>query len=177
MLLTLIIAGMAAAAPAKPSADAPENAADVMAFFVGSCWAGAFSDGGSTDTHCLRSVFDGAFVRDNHVVAGARGPYAGETMFRWRAEDETLSFTYWDSAGGKSEGVMKRDGDAFRSPAEIYEAPDGRVLKIESVWRITGENSWEQVSQEVSGDAPRTLWKVVYQRRDLGEGPDPLSPD
>lgn len=176
IMASIGVSALAACATANPSSP-PEVLAttvdqtpvmDAMAFFVGSCWDGVFSDGQSTDRHCLRAMNKGHFVRDRHFVDGARGPYGGETIFSWDAEEGRIVYVYFDTAGGKSEGTLIPVDDGFKAPDEVYEMGDGRSMTIASAWVITGPDSWEQRTQDVSGDAPKTLWTIAYDRAPLG---------
>lgn len=172
MLTSIFILTTLVTPPVADQPDSRETAASVMSFFVGSCWEGVFSDGQSTDVHCLRPVYGGKFVRDNHLVEGQRGPYGGETMFAWDAGERRLIYSYWDSSGGMSEGYMVPVENELRSPVEVYNNDEGE-MHISSAWRITGPDSWEQITEEVSGDAPKTLWFISYTRADINDGPRP----
>src|SRR5690349_20466490 len=87
------------------SATAPSPAPSLqpLAFLAGSCWSGPLRDG-SIDTHCFEWVFDGRFLRDRHVVKGAKRPYEGETLYAWDPQEKRLVYTYWASDGGMSHG-------------------------------------------------------------------------
>ncbi|MGB6228535.1 MAG: hypothetical protein WBF53_00225 [Litorimonas sp.] len=169
ILGALAIVGCATAAPPADAGRTAKTAVmQQMEFFVGSCWDGVFSDGQSTDRHCLRPMNKGHFVRDRHFVDGARGPYGGETVFGWNAEAGRIDYVYFDTSGGKSEGSLMLVEDGFRAPDETYTMPDGRDMTISSVWAIMGPDSWEQRTLDVSGEAPQTLWTIRYQRAPLG---------
>lgn len=155
--------------PAQP----PSDLESAFAFFVGSCWDGTFSDRQSTDVQCFRPVYDGTFVRSNHLVEGARGPYGGETIFSWDAEKGVVTYTYWDTSGGTSRGTMIPTDTGLRAPDETYDTPDGSQMVISSRWTITGDDSWQQVVEQVSGDARNTLWTIDYTRAPLSSGPRP----
>lgn len=142
-------------------------------FFIGSCWSGTFSDGLSTDVQCFRSVYDGKFVRSNHLVEGQLGPYGGETIFSWDPDEATIFYTYWDTSGGVSRGSMIPEESGLRAPDETYQSTEGETVVISSRWTITGEDSWKQVVQQVSGETAETLWAIKYQRADISEGPHP----
>lgn len=154
-------------APSAPEAAALIDGLSGFEFFAGSCWEGLFSDGQSQDRHCFRPVFDGQFVRDTHDVTGARGPYGGETIFSADPATGRIQYTYWNTSGGISRGEMIPTETGFESPVETYDHPDGTHMKIASRWVITGPDTWEQISEEVSGDTPARLWSVAYQRAPL----------
>jgi len=169
LLMTLVITACAHGEPAPDTS--PLDAS--MNFFVGSCWDGKFSDGLSTDIQCFRSVYDGKFVRSNHLVEGARGPYGGETIFCWDTEEETLTYTYWDTSGGISRGSLVPVDNGLRAPDETYTALGGSEFVISSRWTITGPDSWQQRVEQISEGASKTLWTIDYQRTDLSLGPRP----
>ena len=146
-----------------------------MEFFVGACWHGEFSDGESTDIHCLRPMYGGLYVRDNHIVSGPRGPYGGETVFSWNAESKSIEYTYWDTSGGVSKGKMVATKDGLTSPVESYTYSDGRELKMRTSWVITGPDTWRQQSEAVGEEKTQLLWSIDYKRMPLDYGPTPLS--
>lgn len=152
---------------------APPPLQSAMSFFSGSCWNGTFSDGQSTDVQCFRLVYDGTFVRSNHLVEGARGPYGGETIFSWDNELGSVAYTYWDTNGGMSKGSMVPTDDGLRVPDETYTSPEGSTLVISSRWTITGPDSWQQRVEQVSNEVRKTLWTIDYTRTDLSSGPRP----
>ena len=164
--------GFAISAAAQSDEAKPDlNAA--LGFFVGSCWVGTFSDGASTDIQCFRPVYDGQFVRSNHLVEGDRGPYGGETLFHWDADGGIVSYTYWDTSGGVSQGTMVMTKDGLRAPDEVYVSADGTELTIASAWTITGPDRWQQRVERVSESDRETLWSIDYVQADLSTGPRP----
>ena len=82
-LLALVLGGgaLAATSPLAP-----------LARLEGHCWQGEFAEGGSWDRHCFVWAYDGQFLRDTHVVTGKRGPYGGETLYRFD-EDRYVAVT------------------------------------------------------------------------------------
>lgn len=166
-LFCLALTACVSAPAIAQESDAPRIQSE-MAFFVGSCWDGVFSDGQSTDRHCLRSMNKGHFVRDRHFVDGARGPYGGETVFGWNEKDGQIDYVYFDTSGGRSEGTLVPFEGGLKAPDEVYARPDGTSMTLSSVWAITGEDSWEQRTLDVSGDQPKTLWTIRYERAPLG---------
>ncbi len=168
---TLIFVSSALLATAVARGDAADPAS-ALEFFVDACWAGTFADGETTDTHCFRPVFGGVFVRDNHVVRGAGPVYAGETLYRWDADQQHFDYTYWDSNGGVSRGTLVPDGRSLTSPAETYTDADGATRQIVSRWTITGEDTWEQSAEEPLASGPRLLWVIRYRRVAAPDGLD-----
>lgn len=70
----------AAAAAAEPDATLSP-----LARLAGDCWQGEFGEGDSWDRHCFAWAYGGKFLRDTHAVTGRRGPYGGETWYRFDA--------------------------------------------------------------------------------------------
>jgi hypothetical protein len=143
-----------------------------MGFFVGHCWNGVFSDEQSTDVQCFRSVYGGHFVRSNHQVEGALGPYGGETIFSWDAANSQINYTYWDTNGGISHGTMMPTISGLSAPDEFYDGADGHQMTIASRWEILSEDTWRQVVEEVDDTNRRTLWEITYTRSPLTESPN-----
>ncbi|MEO0998616.1 MAG: hypothetical protein AAFX58_13950 [Pseudomonadota bacterium] len=171
----LVSALLLIATAARGGATDPARA---LEFFTGACWSGTFADGETTDTHCFQPVFGGVFVRDNHVVRGARPAYAGETLYRWNPTERRFDYTYWDSNGGVSRGALVPDGNSLLSPAETYTDADGATRQIVSRWTITGDDTWEQSAEEPLASGRRLLWVIRYRRvADPGRLDEPcLSP-
>ncbi|MEM7727741.1 MAG: hypothetical protein AAF311_00540 [Pseudomonadota bacterium] len=168
VFIGLTQAGCASAEPAGDQTPAQTPILEAMDFFVGFCWDGVFSDGQSTDRHCLAPMNKGHFVRDRHFVDGARGPYGGETVFGWNADKDRIDYVYFDTSGGRSEGSFVAVENGFAAPDEVYALPDGRSMTISSAWVVTGPDSWEQRTLDVSADTPKTLWTIAYTRAPLG---------
>lgn len=146
------------------ASDAPAVRAELepFAFLVGSCWTGAFKDG-STDTHCFEPVYGGAFVRDRHVVRGAKQPYEGETIHAWDARQKRLVFTYWASDGSLTTGVAEpKPSGEIVFPQEHESAAGRRVLR--SVWTPSGPDSYDVVVAEQKDGAWRELWRMAMKR-------------
>ncbi|WP_394693599.1 hypothetical protein [Hyphobacterium sp.] len=176
LISSLTILGLSACASAAQNA-APSELDDALGFLTGACWNGEFSDGQSTDTQCFRPVYGGLFVRSNHLVEGALGPYGGETLFSWNDETGRVEYTYWDTSGGISRGTMIPTDWGLQAPDETYESPDGSSVVISSRWEILSAESWRQSVEEVSGDNRRTLWEITYTRAELRDWPAPSSAD
>ena len=75
LMILGLLAVVLGASPAAGGAAEVRAELKPFAFLVGSCWTGTFPNGTSTDTHCFEPVYGGLFIRDRHVVRGARTPY------------------------------------------------------------------------------------------------------
>jgi uncharacterized protein YndB with AHSA1/START domain len=132
-----------------------------LAFLLGHCWQGAFSDG-AKDTHCFESVFDGRHIRDTHEVRGPGVPYRGETLYSWNAAQGHVEYTYWNSLGGVSRGTMAPKPDGLDFGSESHTGPDGKKLTMSTFWRRVGDDAYEAVTTSKTG---ATLDRVVRYRR------------
>ena len=132
-----------------------------LAFLVGHCWRGEFGTSGAVDTHCFEPVFDGKFIRDRHEVTGGKGVYRGETLYNWNADSGRTEYTYWNSIGGVSRGMMVAKDGVLDFGSETHTAADGSKVSIATQWRPAGADAYEVVSirNGVTGD------KVVTYRR------------
>ena len=160
MLITLF-AALLLTAPAQASISLREQLRPLQ-LLVGSCWTGTFPGGTSTDTHCFEPVFGGAFVRDRHIVRGGKTPYEGETIYAWDAGRKQVVYTYWASDGGFSTGTMETAEGALVFP-ESHER-DGRIVKMQNVWTITGKDSYDVVVSQWKDGRWAEMWKMTMRR-------------
>lgn len=147
-----------------------------LQFLVGSCWTATFPDGKQIDTHCFESVYRGQFLRDRHVVRGAKSPYEGETLYAWDPKQKKVVYTYWASDGGISTGFVVPAPGEIRFQ-ESY-AGAGGGLELETVWKRQGENGYQaRVRQRKDGEW-REMWTMEFSRggrRDLPAAQEPPS--
>jgi hypothetical protein len=134
-----------------------------LRFLLGHCWRGEFKNG-SIDVHCFESAYGGQHVRDRHEVTGPGAPYRGETLYSWDAAAKRVGYTYWNSSGGVSRGTMAAKGDSLDFGDQIYTGADGKKMKISTMWRKAGADSYETVS--TSGADPTGSRVVRYRRVD-----------
>ena len=150
-------AAMAAALLAGVSTTTTTAAAgtayEPLAFLVGHCWKGTFPDGKKTDEHCFSWIYDGKFVRDEHVVRkGAGQPDGfGESIYMWDAPSGQLQYLYIESAGGFSRGTVSSQADALVFPAATY-SENGRVQTYRSRWQRVGSDAYDVVTEFRDGD-------------------------
>jgi uncharacterized protein YndB with AHSA1/START domain len=151
MMLEMLI-GLAAAAQSPPSL---KQGLEPLAFLVGHCWVGTFSDG-QEDRHCFDSVYDGQHVRDRHEVRGGARVYRGETLYSWDGEARAVTYTYWNSLGGVSRGTMRTDNGRLSFGDESYTGPDGRRITMSTHWRRDGD-AYEAVTVSPQPSMNRTV--------------------
>ena len=151
------IAGCASIAYAGESPLAP------LAFLAGSCWKGEFAEGGSFDRHCFEWAYDGKFLRDTHVVTGKRGPYSGESIYRFDAKAKRIVFHYFDSTGGYSDGPVEPASSELRFPEErYYEGQKVRTLR--TLWRREGSERFIAVTEELKDTVWTETWRIAYTK-------------
>ena len=149
---TLCAAAFAADSPLAP-----------LARLEGHCWKGEFAEGGSWDEHCFAWAYDGKFLRDTHVVTGKRGPYGGETLYRFDAAAQRIVYHYFDATGGYSEGSVEPADGALKFPEERYQGGQTRVLR--TTWRFDGDDRYAAVTEELRDGRWAEAWRVVYTKQ------------
>ena len=154
-LLAVVLLAGPASAPASVRAElAP------LQFLVGSCWTGTFPDGKVTDTHCFEPVFGGQFIRDRHVVRGAKEPYEGESLHAWDPRKKSLVYTYWASNGTLSTGTAQPQP----SGEIVFPEDHSSGSSIRSVWTPHAD-SYDVVVSEQTDDQWRELWRMTLKRQ------------
>jgi hypothetical protein len=97
-----------------------------LARLEGHCWKREFAEGGSWDEHCFAWAYDGKFLRDTHIVTGKRGPYGGETLYRYDAAAKRIVYSTATrvmppSRKSNATGAGQRPGaSCTRKPASRY---------------------------------------------------------
>ena len=142
---------------------AAETPLTPLAFLAGQCWKGEFAEGGSFDRHCFEWAYDGKFLRDRHVVTGKRGPYSGESIYRFDAKAQRIVFHYFDSTGGYSEGRVEPAASELRFPEERYH--EGQMVRtLRTLWRREGPDRFVAITEELKGDMWTEAWRIGYSK-------------
>jgi hypothetical protein len=162
LVALVVVLGMSGASRTGAQPPVPDHFRP-LEFLAGSCWAGSFPDGKSTDEHCFEWVFDGKFIRDRHVVRGRSQPYAGETIFAWDAKDRRVVFWYWNSRGGFSTGHVEYTDEGIVFP-ERHTTEKG-VQEMKAVWKRAGPDAYRVHQAERAGNEWKTLWTMELKRR------------
>jgi hypothetical protein len=136
-----------------------------LARLEGHCWQGEFAEGGSWDRHCFAWAYDGQFLRDTHHVTGKRGPYGGETLYRFDAASQRIVYHYFDATGGYSEGAVEPADAELRFPEERYQ-DGGNVRVLRTTWRFDGDDRYSAVTEELRDGRWVEAWRVVYSKQD-----------
>jgi hypothetical protein len=147
--------------------DEPEpDPLEGLRFLTGSCWQGTFPDGASVDTHCYRSFYGGAFIRDTHVVRGPNPAYHGETIYHWDKEKRCIVYRYWNSLGGVSDGTVQVEKYKLLFPAERHVRDDGSVVEMQSVIKQVDSHRHILTAEEKVNDRWRESWSIEFSRID-----------
>ena len=134
-----------------------------LARLEGHCWRGEFAEGGSWDRHCFAWAYDGQFLRDTHVVTGKRGPYGGETLYRFDAATKRIVFHYFDATGGYSEGAVAPIDSGLEFPEERYRE-GGQLRVLRTIWLFDGDDRYSTVTEEQRDGRWVEAWRVVYAK-------------
>jgi hypothetical protein len=153
LVLVLVAGALAAESPLAP-----------LARLEGHCWQGEFAEGGSWDRHCFSWAYDGRFLRDTHVVTGKRGPYGGETLYRFDTATQRIVYHYFDATGGYSEGSVEPADGELKFPEERYQAA-GETRVLRTTWRFDGEDRYAAVTEETRDGRWVEAWRVVYSKQ------------
>lgn len=171
LFIGLLVAGVlpvavSAAAEVKPAA------LEAMQFLVGHCWSAQFPDG-STDIHCYTSMYQGAFIRDRHLVRGEASDYRGETIYQAGPAAGTISYRYWNSLGGVSDGTLVATAAGMASPKEVHVGEDGSRVEIRSTMVREGEDRYVSVAEEKAGEVLRELWRMEFVKVGTADEAEP----
>ncbi len=134
----------------------------------GHCWQAPFPDGKRIDTHCFSDVFGGAHLKDEHIVCGPGEPYYGETWYSAEGKDSTVTFRYFNSLSGFSQGGVIFDGQYIYFPEENYQQGDKEVT-YKTIWTLK-KNQYisemlQQDDQHEKGWKP--VWSMVFKKVNL----------
>ena len=89
------------------------------------------------DTHCFTDVYQGAHVRDVHVVTTkGKQSYAGETLYSY--DGKVIRFTYVNSLGGVGYGSATVADRTIAFAGSMQAAPGGASIPIRTDWTLSG---------------------------------------
>ena len=135
-----------------------------LAVLEGACWRGTFPDGKTTDTHCYRYFYDGAFLRDTHRVGGDRPEYRGETIYHRDPETGRIVYRYWNSQGGVSDGVVVPEAGRLLFPAERHVTEGGEVIELQTTIEPEGADRYVSVTERRTGEGWEEVWRIEFDR-------------
>ncbi len=137
---------------------------------VGHCWQATFPDGKKIDTHCFSSVYDGAFIKDQHVVCGEGAPYYGETWYSHDQTSKSVQYRYYNSLGGVSDGSVKFQDKRLVFPDEHYEN-NGQQMTYRTHWELSEgqyvSTMWQK-DDSVEGGWKK-VWHMLFKQVDLSQ--------
>ena len=137
---------------------------------VGHCWQAPFPDGKKIDTHCFTSVYNGAFIKDQHVVCGDDQAYYGETWYTHDKTSNSVNYRYYNSLGGISDGSVQFQDQRLVFPDESYEN-NGQTTTYRTDWQLTEgqyvSNMWQQ--DHAAEDGWKKVWHMVFKQVDLSQ--------
>ena len=111
-----------------------DGALGIFAKLVGFCFTAAMGPG-IEGTHCFTEIYDGAHVRDVHVVSKDGAPvYQGETIYSLGPGG--LIFTYVNSDGGVGTGTARVDGPRFTYDMAMRAAPEMPERRYRGYWLV-----------------------------------------
>ncbi len=137
---------------------------------AGHCWQAEFSDGKRVDTHCFSEVYDGAFIKDEHVVCGGQKPYYGETWYAFNKSSSSVSYRYFNSLGGVSDGEVSFAENTLYFPEEHYKK-DNQTLVYKTTWTLAdGQYTSEMLQLDQTLDSGwKPVWKMQFNKVKLSE--------
>lgn len=158
-----------AAAPFALAGERPGEPFAPLAFLAGSCWSGTFPDGRTVDKHCFSWMYDGAFLRDVHVVkAPDRPDYRGETIYHWDGDAGVIAYRYYNSLGGVSDGVVRIEGDLLVFPSETYR--NGDVVQVfRSSWKRNDSGGYLAITEEKADGGWKESLRIGFKRSGAAE--------
>jgi len=134
-----------------------------LAFLAGRCWQGFLPDGTQTDRHCFSWVYDGKFLRDEHVVRKpGNDDYRGETLYFWDPSKQQIQYLYIENQGGFSLGTMSTDkNDLVFAPTS--HVASGATQTYRSRWQRSGDDAYEVITEFQSKDGWVPRFRVHMQ--------------
>lgn len=159
MWTTAMLWGLAAPAAAQGT---PEHFKP-FEFLVGHCWTGTFAGGREIDTHCYEWMLGLQFIRDRHAVKG-EGDYRGESIYQWDPTTRRVSYRYWNTDGGTSNGSFAVEGTVLRADDEEYRGKDGSPPRFRTVLTPVSDTRYDVSTEAFVGGQWRPARAVTYMR-------------
>ena len=114
-----------------------EPALAIFAPLLGKCFAAKLAPE-TVDRHCFASVYEGAHVRDTHVVTAKGKPvYSGETVYSF--DGKGLEFTYFNSLGGSGRGAATVQSGVMTYSLSMKAKPADAPQQYRGKWTIDGD--------------------------------------
>ena len=111
-----------------------EPALAIFAPLLGKCFAATLAPE-TVDRHCFTSVYDGAHVRDTHVVTAKGKPvYSGESVYSF--DGKGLEFVYFNSMGGAGHGTATVQSGLLSYDLAMKAKPMAASQRFHGKWTI-----------------------------------------
>ncbi len=130
---------------------------------AGSCWSGKFPNG-AIDTHCWDWAIQGRFLRDRHTVESEAGLYSGETLYGWDAGAEVVTFWYFNSLGGFSEGTVVAIGEQLLIKEDYSDA--AQETEMRSNLEVDAPERYVILTESLTDTGWETFLSLSYERVD-----------
>lgn len=153
-----------ATAAASIQSGVEEDRLAPLRFLVGFCWRASFPEGASDDTHCFTEMYGRSFIRDRHLVQGHDPDYRGETIYHVDSATNQISFRYWSSIGGVSDGVAVSVEGGVLFPAEHHVREDGSEVDMRSSIKQEGADRYVSVAEQLVDGHWRELWRMTFTK-------------
>jgi hypothetical protein len=137
-----------------------------LEFLVGHCWTGTFPDGKAKDTVCYDWMLEGRFIRSRHTVKSNAPDYKGETIYYRDGASKKLSYRYWNTDGGYSDGILDADGKVLRINEEVYHGPDGKKLRFQGEIERLSDTTYQARTRSWDGKNWKAAWAITFTRSD-----------
>ena len=109
----------------------------IFAPLLGRCFVATLAPD-TVDRHCFTAVYEGAHVRDTHVVtAKGKAVYSGESLYSVDAKG--LEFIYFNSMGGVGHGNATVGSGTLAYPGSIRATPADKPQPMGGKWIITSD--------------------------------------
>ncbi len=150
----------------------PQSQADFQSLnqLVGQCWQATFPDGKKVDTHCFSAVYGGAFIKDEHVVCGPGEPYYGETWYVYDSKKQLVTYRYYNSLGGISDGSVTFKDQQLVFPDETYQQGE-QSITYRTTWSLAKDQYTSDMLQQDPSHAEgwKPVWQMVFKPIDLAQ--------
>ena len=101
---------------------------------LGKCFAATLAPE-TVDRHCFSSVYDGAHVRDTHVVTAKGKPvYSGESVYSF--DGKGLELVYFNSMGGAGRGTATVQSGVMSYSLSMKAKPSDAAQHYRGKWTI-----------------------------------------
>ena len=111
-----------------------EPALAIFATLLGHCWQAQLSPS-DVDTHCFSDMWNGAHVRDRHVVThDGKAVYEGETIYSF--DGHAIAFAYVNSMGGVGGGTARGEGSTIAFGGSMRARPESTPQSFKAEWRL-----------------------------------------